>query len=376
MSTPTNSPSQYTDLSIFDKDSQDIFDAAVQSLRLRLPGWTPREDSTEVLLIEAMALEVAEAAYAINRLPSAIMMSMLQLFGMKRHEGSLPTTTITLSVNATGNTIPAGARFTLNTPQYDEPVVFTTTETAYFTETTIADVTAQGNVLTNDLYSVPVGTPVYSLETLSSLDSASIGTSIVGGSAPETDAEWMDRGVRYFQRLVSTLVTPDHFRLAALDHEAVERVKVLDMYNPTSGTVGSSPGHVTVSLYGSTRALTPAEKAEVLADLRARALASLQVHVIDPSVVQINVSARIAYKTGYTPSDVDNSVETMLVEYLNDPSWDSEAKVRRNELITAISNVAGVDYVDSLLTPSADVDLTTTASLTSPGTITITAVTA
>ena len=371
MSTPTNSPSQYTDLDVYDKDAQDIFDAAIQSLRLRMPGWVPREDGTEVLLLEAMALEVAETVYAINRLPSTIMMSMLQLFGLRRHEGALPKTTITLTVNATGSTIPSGARFTMNIPQFDEPVVFTTTETAYFTNSTIAEVQAEGNVLTNDLYSVPVGTQVYSLETISTLERAVIGTSIIGGSAPETDAEWLDRGVRYFQRLVSTLVTPEHFRLAAFDHEAVERVKVLDLYNPDQGGVGDSPGHVTVSLYGATRALTEQEKGEVLADLRSRALASLMIHVIDPSVIKIDVTVSITYLSGYTQADVDNAVESMLIEYLNDPMWDSESKVRRNELITAISNVPGVDYVDNLVKPATDVDLSVKASLSSPGTITV-----
>lgn len=371
MSTPSTSPSEYTDLTVFDKDAQDIFDAAQQSLRLRMPGWTPREDATEVLLMEAMALEVAEAAFAINRLPSTVMMSLLQLFGIQRHEGALPTTTLTLTVNNTGGTIPAGSRFSLNTPLYDEPVTFTTLEAAYFTDSTVADVAAEGNVLTNDLYSVPTGTQVYSLDTISSLERATIGTSIVGGSPPETDGEWLDRSVSRFQRLVSTLVTPEHFRLAALDHEAVERVKVLDLYDPAVGTLGASPGHVTVSLYGNTRNLTPAEKAAVLADLRARALASLQIHVIDPSVVAINVHAVIAYLPTATQSDVDNSVRQMLIEYLSSPSWDSEAKVRRNELITAISNVPGVDYVDDLVEPAVDVDLSETASLASPGTIEI-----
>lgn len=376
MSTPDTTPSQYTDLRVFDKDAQDIFDAAQQSLRLRIPGWVPREDSTEVILMEAMALEVAEASFAINRLPSTIMMSLLQLFGIQRHEGTLPTTTLTLTVNATGGTIPAGARFTLNTPLYDEPVIFTTTETAYFTDSLMADVPAQGNVLTNDLYTVPTGTQVYALETTSSLERAVLGTSIVGGSAPETDTEWLDRSVSRFQRLVSTLVTPEHFRLAALDHEAVERVKVLDLYNPDSGTVGSSPGHITVSVYGNTRALTPQEKASVLADLRARALASLVIHVIDPQVIAIDVHAVIAYLPNATKTDVDNSVRRTLIEYLTSPVWDTEAKVRRNELITAISNVPGVDYVDNLVEPVTDVDLATTASLATAGEITVEGVTA
>ena len=377
MSTPTtnNSTSEYTDLRVFDKDAQDIFEVAQQALRLRLPGWEPREDATETILMEAMALEVAEASFAINRLPSTIMMSLLRLFGIKRHEGALPTTTITLTVNSSGGTIPVGTRFTMNTPLYDDPVTFTTTETAYFTDTLVADVPAQGNVLTNDLYSVPVGTQVYALETISSLERAVIGTSIIGGSAPETDSEWLDRSVRHFQRLVSTLVTPEHFRLASLDHEAVERVKVLDLYDPAVGTVGASPGHITVSLYGNTRMLTEQEKSAVLADLRARALASLQIHVIDPSVIKIDVHAVIGYLPTATKTDVDRLVHSTMIELLNSTSWDTETKVRRNEIITAISNVPGVDYVDNLVKPAKDVDLTTTASLAKPGTITIEGVT-
>ena len=376
MSTPSTSPSEYTDLTVFDKDAQDIYEAGQQALRLRMPGWVPREDATEVILLEAMALEVAEAAFAINRLPSTVMMSLLQLLGIQRHEGALPTTTLTLMVNATGGTIPVGTRFSLNTPLYDEPVVFTTTETAYFTDSTMTDVSAQGSVLTNDLYSVPTGTQVYALDTISSLERATIGTSIIGGSAPETDQEWLNRSVSRFQRLVSTLVTPEHFRLAALDHEAVERVKVLDLYDPAVGTVGGSPGHVTVSLYGNTRALTPAEKASVLADLRARSLAALQIHVIDPSIIAIDVDVVIAYTPFATKNDVDSSVRQMLVEYLSDPLWDSQPKVRRNELITAISNVPGVDYVDNLLKPASDVALSSTASLATPGVITISGVNA
>ena len=373
MSTPTtgDGQSQYTDLRVFDKDAQDIFDVAQQSLRLRLPGWVPREDATEVILMEAMALEVAEAAYAINRLPSTVMMSLLQLFGIKRHEGALPTSTITLTVNSAGGTIPAGTRFTMNTPLYDEPVIFTTLETAYFAEALIADVPVQGNVLSNDLYTVPVGTPVYALETISALERAVIGTSIIGGSPPETDSEWLDRSVRHFQRLVSTLVTPEHFRLASLDHEAVSRVKVLDLYNPASGGVGDSPGHITVSLYGTTRNLTEQEKAAVLADLRARALASLQIHVIDPTVIQIDVHAVIGYLPSATKTDVDNAVHSAMVRYLNSPSWDTERKVRRNEIITEISNVPGVDYVDNLIEPATDVDLSATAALAQSGSITI-----
>lgn len=363
---------QYTDLQVYDKDSQDIFEAAVQTLRLRLPEWTPREDGTEVLLLEAMAQEVAEASFAINRLPSTVMMSMLSLFGLTRHDGSFPTTVITITVNATGLTIPAGARFVLNTAVYDTPVIFTTTEAAYFNNTTMVDVAAEANVLTDELYSVPVGTKVFAVETNNALEGAVIGGSIVGGSAPETDKDWMDRAVGHFQRLVSTLVTPEHFRVAALDYEPVTRAKVLDLYDPEVGTVGSSPGHVTVAVYGQNRTLTSQEKATLTSDLRARAIASLQIHVVDPQITAVDVEATIGYMPNATKNEVDSDIRKAVIEFLSGSTWDVTSKIRRNEIITAISNVKGVDYVGNLVKPAQDVDLGTKATIATPGTVTLT----
>jgi uncharacterized phage protein gp47/JayE len=373
MSTPSPEMSQYQDLRVFDKDPQDIFDAAIQSLRLRMPGWMPREDATEVVLMEALALEVAESSFAINRLPSSIMMSLLSLFGIARHEGSFPTTAITLTVNTQNVSIEAGAQFSLTTPYYDEPVIFTTTETAYFTNATVVDVPAQANVLTNDLYTVPVGTQLYALGTNSYLESARIGSSIIGGSNPETDKEWLDRAVSHFRRLVSTLVTPEHFRLAALDYEVVTRAKVLDLYDPSATTpeVGTAPGHVTVALYGQNRLLTDQEKAFIHGELRTRALASLQVHVIDSAIVPIPVEAVIGYSPNVTQSDVDNRIQQALTEMLSASSWDWATKVRRNEIIAAISAVQGVDFVDRLITPATDVDLQTSIDLAQIGEVTL-----
>lgn len=364
-------PNEYIDLRVFDKDAQDIFDAAVQYLRLRLPDWEPREDATEAMLMEAMALEVAESAFVLNRLPSTIMMNLLTLFGLKRKEGSYPTTTITVSVNRPGLNIPAGTRFTLNTSLYDEPIVFTTTEAAYFNNSTLMDVEAKANRLTDELYSVPVGTRLLPVETNNALEDSVIGSPIIGGSLPETDKEWMDRSVGHFQRLVSTLVTPDHFRLAALDYEPVERVKVIDLYDPAVNVINGSPGHITVSVYGNNRMLTDQERATLLNELQSRALASLQIHVVNPTIFDFNVTASVGYMPNVIRTDVNNKVAAALREFLASIVWINNTKIRRNEIITAISNVPGVDYVAELTVPATDIDTGQLASMGVPGTFVI-----
>lgn len=74
----------------------------------------------------------------------------------------------------------------------------------------------------------------------------------------------------------------------------------------------------------------------------------------------------------YEEAAVTANIEAALEDYLSTQSWPWEQYVRYNELITLISNVEGVDYVNALTAPATDVDLGDTATLTTPGTITIT----
>lgn len=96
MSSGGTSPdiSQYVDLRVYDKDPTDILRTALTELQSRLPGWTPREDNTEVMLLEALAVEISEAVYAINRLPNSVMTALMRLYGIERDAGAFATTTV------------------------------------------------------------------------------------------------------------------------------------------------------------------------------------------------------------------------------------------------------------------------------------------
>ena len=77
----------YVDLTLFDRTAQEIIDSAVLLAQIRLPDWTPREGNTEVAMIEAFALEVSEAVFAVNRLTSALVTAILGLYGLTADPG-------------------------------------------------------------------------------------------------------------------------------------------------------------------------------------------------------------------------------------------------------------------------------------------------
>src|SRR5687768_10446156 len=106
--------SDYVDLTLYDRDAAALVERALLDATLKLPGWVPREANTEVVLIEALALELVELVYAVNRLPSAVTMALLGLFDVTRDDGTAPTVDIEVTaVDAAGYTVPAGTLFRL-----------------------------------------------------------------------------------------------------------------------------------------------------------------------------------------------------------------------------------------------------------------------
>src|SRR4051794_9972403 len=76
-----------------------------------MPEWTPREGHSEGLLIEAIALEVAEAVVAVNRLPGAALETLLRFAGVDRDYGAAPLAFAQVTcADSLGHEIPAGTR--------------------------------------------------------------------------------------------------------------------------------------------------------------------------------------------------------------------------------------------------------------------------
>lgn len=365
--------SGYVDLTLYDRSPGSLVERAVNDAVAKLPGWVPREGLTEMVLIEALALEVAELVYAINRVPGAVAEGLLRLFDVTRSQGAraLMTVEVTFADN-TGRVLPVGSRlrlavegepwlFTLDADAVAAPGQFTATAPA-----TAARLGAAPNGI------VP-GTVVDLLDVHYYVESIVVDVAPAGGLDPETTAAWLVRASARLARLTDTLVLPSHFEAAAIENPAVKRAKALDLYDPGTGpSPGSNPGHVTVAVIGPAgAALTAPAKAGLEADLEALALVNLDVHIIDATITNVAVTVDVTAKAGFLAADVQAAVVAALQAYLNPDVWPWVGTVYRNELIALIDGAAGVDRVVNLTVPAADVVLAGFAPLANDGAIVV-----
>lgn len=366
------------DLTLLDLDAQELTDQAITDATTKLPEWVPREGHTEVVLLESQALITAELVYAVNRLPGAVLDSLLALYGLERDPGTPAVGAVTFTTSAaTDVLVPAGTRLRLIYDQGDASVDLLTDADlliaagtgAAATAVTAVENTAAINGLTGDLELV---------DSLVAIDTVTLADPVAGGVDPEDTPAYQARGANLFRRLVSTLVLPEHFTAAALEEPAVARATTVDLYNPDAdpaGVPGDHPGHVTVAAAGTAGTpLTPEAATTLTASLEGKALASLEVHVIAPTVTDVDVTATITTAPGHVPAEVEAAAATAVAEYLTPDSWAWGDAVYRNELIALLDRVAGVDRVVDLTAPAADVQLAGVAPLARAGVVTITAV--
>lgn len=370
---PSPDVRQYQDLTVYDRQPQDIFNAAKTALAVTLPNWIPLEGNTEVLLLEALSQEVAENTMAINRLPSGIAEILFRLFGLTRDSGLQPVVTLRFTMsNTLGYTIPAGTRARLTLPGGLLPVIFTTT-----TGLTIApgnltgDAAAVGSRFTVDANG-SAGTSLELLDAIIFVENVVLQTITTPGRAPEIDSDFFARALLRFTRLSDAYVLPKHFQAAALEQTYVKRALAIDNWDGTGSTPGTVGGHITVAVYGNGANVSSGDKTTLGNLLEANSIGNLSVHIVDPTINTVAVTVTVKALAGYASGTVQTSITSALNTYLNPMNWDWSGTVRRNELIALISNVAGVDYVTTLAVPAADVVLTGNAPLASAGTLTIT----
>ena len=370
----------FVDLTVYDAEEEDLFADALNRLKINLPDWQPREGNMEVMLLESFAAVVSENVYAINRLPSGIMQALLKFFSVERDYGSLAQCNVTFFMNSdVGFTIPAGTRFSVPAPNGDEPVVFTTDiDLEIFVGANNGTVAATAEDYTDVVNGVIPSTPVSILDSIIYADYALIATTVGGGRSAEDDEEYYERAVNRFARLTDTLVVPNHFTAYALENPNVTRATTVDAYNPANdpdnnGPSGNDAGHVTVAVRGVGGVnLTSDQKNELLGELQENAQSNLTIHVVDPTVTLVSVTATVVALPGYTETDVQENVEIALANYLDPEQWGWGTVVRHNELISLIDQTEGVDYVVSLTAPAGDLALNGMSALAQLDTTSIT----
>lgn len=368
----------YVDLRPFDVSDQFIVDTALAAAKLNLPGWIPREGDTEVVIIESVALETAEAIVAVNRLPGAVVQALLLLAGVIPDFGAPPATTAKITFGDTiGHTVPAGTRVYLRLSDG--------TSVGFLVEPpglTVLGGSDNGNVsLIGDSFTarangVTVGALLEMADPVPFVDKIELLTPVADGRDRETDNQWRDRGVQRLSRLSDALVIPRQFRAAALERAEVAAALDLDNYDPTVGpSVGSNPGHITVAVLGDggVALSTPAKEA-IRVDLDARAVGVLVVHVIDATIVVIPVATTVIPQPGVLWSIVQANVQAAVSAYLDPLVWSFGSTIYLNEMISLVDQVQGVSRVVSLTinAVAANYVISGIAALPDAGVITVT----
>lgn len=360
----------YLDLRLDDRDPQDLVDLAVADITAKtggaVTGWP--EASYEAMLVEAVALEDAEVIFAINRLPLNQYLLVLELlFQLPRDGGAAAFGPISVTVtDTTGRLVPAGTRLSLPLAGGDVVTFTTDADILIAPGASVGAGTMTAEISGAAGNGFPTSTLVSLLTPLSFVDAVTLTAATSGGRDPETDLAYATRGRTFTATLSVVLVNPTQTALFALAQPGVFRAFGINAYDPAVGPPGSNGGHITVAvLDGAGAALTAPAKATLLAALDARMSADLGVHVVDPTITDVTVTATVHALPGSDHTVVHDAVVAALTGFLSPLTWGWGSTVRRNDLIALIENVPGVDYVSAghPTAPAADVALSGVAPL-------------
>lgn len=226
--------SKYIDLTTYDLQPSDIYDAAIEYAQNALPEWSPTAGSIEDAVLQAASSMTAYLVAAINRLPAGNIEGLLRLFGVERNSGTAPTASVNIQfIDASTRTIPSGTRFGYLDTSESEPVlyVFETTQTLT-TSASNASATIEGISL-SQYPAIASGTELQLLSAVSSIQSVTLTTNLSVGANPESQTEFVNRAIAKFAALSESLATTSQFANFALTNfsavyraTAVSRLKI------------------------------------------------------------------------------------------------------------------------------------------------------
>lgn len=355
-------------------DEPALLTAAVQAVKAAIPEWDAKPGSTEVLLLEGFASLLALDIMSARMVEGDMVESLMDLYGIVRDPGTAATGKARL-VALPGTptvTVPEGTTLRYVVPGTDETVDLETLETATIVTSTsleavvavrAADIGTTGN-------GTPAGAELYAIGDFATLERAEVAEVIGGGEDPEDDDAFLGRAAAVLSRQTSSLVLPEHFQLAAIETAGVGRSLVLDLYNPASpGT--AAPGHVSVVVADERGEVLPAgTKTAVETSLSAKAIASVTVHVIDPTYTNISFTATVKAAADFTAAEAKAAGEAALREWLDPATWAWSSSATTFD---AAGVLAQVPAIASVTTITGGGTLAAPGPLPRPGTITVNA---
>lgn len=109
------------------------------------------------------------------------------------------------------------------------------------------------------------------------------------------------------------------------------------------------PGYITIFVSDEDgAALADADLATIKDDVAAKTVAGLEIGITAPILVNITATITVRTETGYSTLAVHDAVDTYLTNLLSPAGWDWSSRIRVNQIIARITQIAGVDYVATL----------------------------
>jgi hypothetical protein len=112
-------------------------------------------------------------------------------------------------------------------------------------------------------------------------------------------------------------------------------------------------GYVSVFLYGINNLVNTLEKADILEDIRNKSVAGLSFEILDPDLLLLTLDGAVTISSQYNTEAVQAAIENALLEYISPENFPyTQDRIRTSQLISIISAIPGVVYVQSLsITP-------------------------
>lgn len=354
----------------------DLMQIALDYAQAALPEWSPHAGNQEVVLLESLAQMTTILAFAVQQAPEQLLEHLMRIYGIIRDDGA-PTRSVALfEVSGTESVyeIPAGTTLRATIEATGETVDFETRGSLQIdtanSRTGAQPIIAQENGA--NFNGIPAGTTLSVQGSLPFLERVTLRDPTVGGRDEETDANFQGRASAVLSRQVATIVVAEHFQLAALEQPGVGRAKDIDLYDPTDSSTppGQSAGHISVAvadIYG--QPLSAEEKDDIREELRAQALASLIIHVIDPDYTDVSLDITVQANSGATVEAVEANVTARLERFLSPSRWDWSDTIEQFSLVAQVSAVPGVQRV---ISAPANISLPGLAPLPRPQNINVT----
>ena len=349
---------------------QDLALEAIDGLQAALPAWVARNASPEVVLIEAVALAVADIVNAANNTIASIEQDILdRQYQVPRLAGSPATGAVTVIFDSTvTQTIPAGTSFLLT--DYGVEVATTAEVTVTADTSVVLDVsTAEATTLVNG---VGAGAGIDVLSVIPNILTVAITTAMAGGASEEGDPEYIARSRNKLQLVTNSLVVPSHYEgFVRLDGRALNAL-CIPAWDGTGAPGSGDAGHLTVVVYGRGGTLSAGVKTDLEELMAAITYVGATVHVIDATVVSVPVTMTVKAAPGYTVSEAQAAAVAAIDTFLDPESWPIGDDVIVGALEAAIIDTAAVDYIVSTTLPASDTTLDAD-EVPTPGTVTISA---